>query len=246
MSSSSAHHAPNARKSASRLYQRARPGTHYTVAAREAEWLVALAENRYLAPMDFQGNAALLITGGPGVGKTELMLKLAALWEAAGAEILVYGYPGGALESPYEMVYTMAGLRPGEPGRRILLLDSGFVPNSNPAWSPYGPNRIYLDNGDRYGPLPGVHVIATAQVGPQWVRPVGVTGGSWRKAKHPMSPRLDWARMVEETWGLRAAVNIHLRSDGPPRKVSAILDRPGADLQEFSATDNDPWLACPR
>lgn len=244
--SKNSHHAPNARKSAARLYQRARPGTHYTVAAREAEWLVALAENIYVALADFKGHHALLITGGAGVGKTRLMLKLATLWKAAGAEILAYGYPGGALESQYEMVYTLGGLRPGAPGRRVLLLDSGFVPNSDPAWHPYGSNRIYLDNGDRWGPLPGVHVIATAQLGPQKVQSVGSKAGSWRNAKFPMAPSLAWARMVEDTWGLRTAVNIHLRSDGPGSKVRAVLDRPGADLQEFSPTDNDPWLPCPR
>ncbi|MDM2164763.1 hypothetical protein PP352_21670 [Mycobacteroides abscessus] len=245
--SSSSGHAPNARKSAARLYQRARPGTPYTVAAREAEWLVALAENIYVALADFKGHHALLITGHAGVGKTRLMLKLAALWEQSGAEIVAYGPPGGgSLASPYPLIYGLGGLRPGQPRRQIMLLDSGFVPDSDPSWRPYGFERIWLDNGDRWGPLPGVHVMATAQMGMQRITSVGSTVGSWRTAISPRSMTLAWARMVEESWGLRASVNIHLDIESPGGPVRAFLRRPGAEVQEFSLTDSEPWRPCPR
>lgn len=243
--SSTAHHAPNARKSAARLYQRARPGTPYTVAAREAEWLVALAENTYLALSDFRGHQALLITGHAGIGKTTLMLKLAALWEQAGAEILTYGPDGGgAMQSPYKMVRKVHQLDPGKPGHRILLLDSGFVPDSDPATRPYGLGRMYLDNGDRWGPLPGVHVIATAQCGPQLLN---TSGQDWRR--NPANIRRSewaWARMVHDEWGLTVGANIHLDGPGPGHLDIAALARPGADVQEFSPTSADPWRPCPR
>lgn len=248
-----AYHAPAARKSAARLYQRARPGTRYTVATREAEWLVALAENTYLALSDFKGHRALLITGRAGTGKTRLMLKLAALWEAAGADILAFG--PRRPDSPYEMVRTLSDLRPSDPGRRILLLDSEFAPHSQPDYSPYGSDSIFLYNGDRWGPLPGLHVIATARLAyPQVVTSIGSPPGMPRRPlepweqppRHHMAETRAWARMVEDTWGLCASVNIHLENDGSDGSTRAFLSRPGVDVQEFSPTDRDPWRPCPR
>ncbi len=101
------HHAPNARKTAARLYQRVRPGTHYTTAARESQWLIEIGnapyapqddgtiDRQYLALADFAGGVCVI--GGARPGHFNLRELLAAKWRAAGARVIAAEHPVYAL-----------------------------------------------------------------------------------------------------------------------------------------------------